>query len=474
MDPDAFDGRPADYVRTLRGFGLTPGEIAAYHGIDEVPAGIDRRAALADELSGLDASALTDRLHRTLAKSQHGIDAPREYWSHAPQIHLEEVLDPYGCDVRLRDDAGSPLSRASDDGEIEIAVRDRATGEVRRTTFRYPEHPLGTDNYPALIAAVEDDILAPTSLTLVMLADRGRGWQFVLLEEDRLARLRERLGDRIAPFGEPLLHEDDPATFAAAPGRPSRDEAAFMAAVTERLQDLWESVWSATAVDTDAILDRYNITDPAAVADPEAGEGRHEVPDEEREQDVVADAGDLAGVTGDLAEVSLTAGGTADGSDRDAPAASGEQEGTAAATGADTDADDAEALAIAGGEFDVEDGTVEGDLDEVFSAIERDVAEETAGPRVEPSAGDDAVDELVDELPELEPDERGEASVPAAGEHDRPVGMDAFERVRRELHTETPFEWVGEGELAGGESEESVERDDPWTIADGGSLADDD
>jgi hypothetical protein len=126
------------------------------------------------------------------------------------------VFDAYGCRFEVRDpETGDPTDCSTDHSPVELVLHEPASGQVRRTHFSFPDTPLGDNNYPALIATINAELLPETPLQFVLLRNEIDHWRFVLVEEGALTRLRDRYGDRIDAFGEPLLCDHQPAAFAS-------------------------------------------------------------------------------------------------------------------------------------------------------------------------------------------------------------------------------------------------------------------
>lgn len=197
----------AEYLEALRGFGLPDAEIRERHGDRSLAEGDALQSAI-DQVTDDDPTleGLYDRLHATLAESSRGIDATARYWNRVPAVQVGEVLSEYGyrLSIELGESASSPFTVALTDPE----------GRTDEHRFSYPEGPLGEDNYPALVHAIETELLERPDLTFVLLTDRGRRWRFVLVETDDLTELRERYGDRITVFDRPLLRGTQPVDFA--------------------------------------------------------------------------------------------------------------------------------------------------------------------------------------------------------------------------------------------------------------------
>ncbi len=204
-----------EYVRVLRGFGLPMAEIRSQHGVETDDDDALRAAVAAEVGEDPTSSALYRRAHRLLAHSSRGVDSRRRFWNHAPSTQLDDVFGAYGCEFRVLDpETGEPTDCGTHHGPVELVLREPASGQVRRTRFSFPDTPLDDDNYPALIATINEELLPETCLRFVLLTNEIDHWRFVLVEDGALRRLGERYGDRIAPFDRPLLREHQPAAFA--------------------------------------------------------------------------------------------------------------------------------------------------------------------------------------------------------------------------------------------------------------------
>lgn len=378
----------------LRGIGLTEGAIADAHGLPDADG--DLTARLCEHL-GPDAdrwSALTD----AIAASPRGIDVPLSYWNHAPEVHLDDLLAPYGCSVRIE-----PARRAATlaDGRIVVRLTD-ASGREYWTQFEYPDSPLAEDNYPALLAHVESELLADTGLTFVRLQAPPARWRFALLTRAQLDALRSRYGDRIDVFGAPLLatHQLEAFQTDDPPVPPAYEPT--------------EDPPSARATADVGALDRGPV---ASFDDVEAEETDDEIVlqfDDEPEtpeqivqtvQEADAGSGSTAAATG----------GGVEASDDELESVFGDLSGVALEP---REPDPAQPADGGGDPVSIDGGTVtdagEDDaepLDDLFDAIKRDVADsdptvdETAEPRDEPSVSD-LVDGTVEESPEVSAPDR--------------------------------------------------------------------
>ncbi|WP_267641667.1 hypothetical protein [Haloarchaeobius amylolyticus] len=227
---DFRSSRDTDDVRdtvvcadVLGGFGVSTDGVRAQAGDDvgsstEGPAGAPGTAAdrsleavIADALDGTEHPA--EFVRRTIARSDRGIDAPARHWRHAPQVQLGAVFDALAWEADLRDAHGRRLDEAGfADFPWTISLTD-ANGITREAPFEYPETPLGDDNYPALIHAVNTRLLYGLGVEFVQLSDGTDRWRFALVETDELARLRDQFGLRVTVFDRPLLSAPQPPAY---------------------------------------------------------------------------------------------------------------------------------------------------------------------------------------------------------------------------------------------------------------------
>lgn len=368
-----------EYVRILRGFGLTREEMADLH---DCPARPDRETLVRALLSHHGANRVTpdllyDSVHEMLATSPHGIDAAKPYWNGAPPVQLRAAMAPYGCEVTFNEPGGDQTDVCSTaDGPVEIRLQERSSGEDRRLLFEYPDHPLGDDNYPALVHAFEAELLAGSPLTFALLAREFGRWRFVLVEEDRLAALRREYGDRVECFGRPLLHEDQPAAYAAPVEGDATDAALEREAAPDSYDAVRATVDDGAAADVahgdgdrrePSVDELVDAADPAElVADGAYGRGR------ERPASVgEAGDGDVEAVFENLETVHVGPADDAPGDgDRDASS-----QGPAEALGSTSG--DAGEFDWAATDFSVEPvREVPPGIDGVFERLERTVATE--------------------------------------------------------------------------------------------------
>lgn len=187
----------------------------------------DVRERVDDDVADLETAiqrALADPEHptaflvRTVAGSPRGVDAPARFWTTAPETQLGDAFAAIDWTFDVRGANGRSLS--VDDAEpYRLRVED-AQGRARSTEFSFPDTALGDDNYPALVHAVNEELLYGLSARFVQLSDGTDRWRFALVDTEELDRLRERFGERVAPFDRPVLAADQPAAYVpAADGR---------------------------------------------------------------------------------------------------------------------------------------------------------------------------------------------------------------------------------------------------------------
>ncbi len=191
--------RLAEFVHVLRGLGVPEATIGDVH---DVSGSTDLVEALGETLDGTDERALYDSLHETIARSNRGIECPRDHDVDAATAALSGALETYDCTLSVTDDGDA----------FEVAATDGA-GDRRSTTVSLPARLPDDDPLPVLAHAVEE-LLSGTDLTVVVLTERDDVWRLALVPERRLTDLQERLGLRLTVFGRPLLCADQPGAFA--------------------------------------------------------------------------------------------------------------------------------------------------------------------------------------------------------------------------------------------------------------------
>jgi hypothetical protein len=214
-------GSPEDlvshHITVLRRCGLSDEDICEVYGVADPPDDVSVGRVVMESLDGEPTPRnLYDQTHRVLATATRGIDAPRDYPDRVVPQQLNTVMGAFGFSMYFLDGSGEPLDSGAEPSQpFRIALED-PNGNVRTTTFEYPDTALGEQNYPALVAAIQSELLDGVPLTFAMLSDWAEErWRFVLFEADRLDALEEHYGDGIDCFGEPLLHKYTPAEFAS-------------------------------------------------------------------------------------------------------------------------------------------------------------------------------------------------------------------------------------------------------------------
>lgn len=386
----AGSGSVSEYVAVLRGMGLTEAAIADAH--DVAPSEEDLVQRLSERLDGDHAPDYWTALTDAIVASPRGIDVPLSYWNHAPEVHLEELLRPYGCAVEIE-----PSRRANSlaEGRFVVRLTDASGGEYW-TRFEYPESPLTEDNYPALLAHVERELLAGTGLRFVRLQAPPARWRFAMLTQAQLDALRNRYGDRIDVFGAPLLSthqlepfvsEDPPVPPAYEPDDGPAADAAGSSVVTaaggaESIVDRRPGVsfddLEADQRNEDIVLqfdDEPESPDQLVETVQEADAGSGSTAAASGGEVVEASDDELESVFGDLSEVTL---------DPEEPDPSSPVRTS----------DDSVSL---GSESDTEAPDDEVDpLDDLFDSIKRDVADSDPTARRSPDSEEPTVSELVD------------------------------------------------------------------------------
>lgn len=379
--PERSTERLEEYVAILRGIGLRESAIADAHGDGERPDD-SLLAFLADELDDTSEAALHDALGDAIAASARGIDAPAEYWNHAPEVHLDELLAPYGCTVTIE-----PTKWADTlaDGRFIVRLTD-ANGTEFWTRFEYPDSDLGSDNYPALLHHVEEQLLAPAGLRIVRLVGpRGR-WRFAMMSIEQLNALQDRYGERLRIFGAPLLAADQPPAFAnehppiptwydtdSGSGEAENGEIALDVPAAESLDDLEPS---------DAELDIEDSPETIIESLEEGDAGSGTTATATAGTDVEASDDQVQDVFGDLSDVSL---------EPEEPEPEPEPAGSGGGSGG--------TLAIDGGATAATDA--DDPMDELFDELKRDIADSEPETGENADAGQDAsVAELVESVEE--------------------------------------------------------------------------
>jgi hypothetical protein len=248
---------PAEtYVRVLREFGVGDAEVVKLHRGD--PGNVDPVSQVRTRHAGTDPGELFAELGRALVRSSRGVAVPVGTGLVESAGDLADPLSTFGYDLAVSDDGAT----------FEVSVTDAVSGLADEGSFQFPTGALGTDNVPALAAAIEE-LLGGDDLRFVLLTPGPGRWRFVLLGSGSLAAVRSTYGERVQVLGQPLLAahqprefvdgaptntayvargEEDPPTdpeedISAAPGTPAwiRAAAAREGGVDELLEALTES-----------------------------------------------------------------------------------------------------------------------------------------------------------------------------------------------------------------------------------------
>ncbi|OIB55308.1 hypothetical protein [Natrialba sp. SSL1] len=206
---DSTDGaddllRCADVLGT---FGVTatdlrPAQPHESGGVD------DLASALAAELeSGRNRTAV---LRQLITESERGLTCSARYAQEALERELITVFDAIGWSFQCKEVTAALRSAE----RFHLQATDYR-GRQRETTVEYPDTPLGTDNLPAILQAINASILAGTDAQFVLLSTGVDRWRAALVEAGALESLRDRYGERIeiGVDGEPLLPEHGVAAY---------------------------------------------------------------------------------------------------------------------------------------------------------------------------------------------------------------------------------------------------------------------
>jgi hypothetical protein len=176
--------------------------------------------AIAAELER--APSRTEFLRRVISTGPQGIDCPARYARETPWDELAALFEGLGWSFEAEDRTGrSVAATRTPTGPFSVTVAD-AEGRRRTAIVEYPDTPLGRYNLPGLLAHVERRLLYGFDWRFVALSDGADRWRFALVDTDDLAALRADHGDRIAPFGRPLLPRRSPVAYG-----PDADPAVF-------------------------------------------------------------------------------------------------------------------------------------------------------------------------------------------------------------------------------------------------------
>jgi len=159
------------------------------------------------------APSRTEFLKRAISTGPRGIDCPARYARETPWSALADLFEALGWSFDAEDRSGRPVAATRNPaGPFSVTVAD-TEGRRRTATVEYPDTPLGRYNLPGLLAHVERRLLYGFDWRFVALSDGADRWRFALVETDDLTDLRGTHGDRIEPFGRPLLARHAPVAY---------------------------------------------------------------------------------------------------------------------------------------------------------------------------------------------------------------------------------------------------------------------
>lgn len=177
----------------LGAFGVRPADVTRHAPRSLASASVER--LLRRALERAEDPMVVCRL--LVRSSRRGLTLPARYDHATLAGTLTDVFVGIDWRVDLRD---------TGDG-VHVTATD-PDGRTRETTITYPETPLGTNNAPAVLDGLSTGILAGTGARFVLL-EAGNRWSAALVEDDELERVRDAYGERICPYEEPLLAEND-------------------------------------------------------------------------------------------------------------------------------------------------------------------------------------------------------------------------------------------------------------------------
>lgn len=191
--------RPADDVLVcadvLGAFGVTPADVRARDGATD-----DLEAALAEALR--DSRDRTAFLRQVICRADRGLDVSARYATRSLERELSAAFSAIGWSLSVTDRGDRLRLEATD-----------PTERRRETTATYPETPLGTDNLPAILHAVNETLLEGVDARFVLCSSGRDRWRAALVAVDDLERVRARYGERLSAFDRPLLPEHDVSAY---------------------------------------------------------------------------------------------------------------------------------------------------------------------------------------------------------------------------------------------------------------------
>nr|WP_255194558.1 hypothetical protein [Natronobeatus ordinarius] len=188
----------------LGAFGVTAADVRARGRTSD-----DLETALAEALG--DSRDRTAFLRQTICRSDRGVDVSARYSVRALERELSDAFAAIGWSLSVTDRGR----------RLRLEARGPA-GRCREVVADYPETPLGTDNFPAIVHAIDETLLAGVDARFVLCSSGRDRWRAALVEVDELERVRERYHERIEAFDRPLLPEHDAAAYVPS-ARPDGD-----------------------------------------------------------------------------------------------------------------------------------------------------------------------------------------------------------------------------------------------------------
>ena len=186
-------------AEVLGGFGVGPTDVAEIDRASNVVEDRDSTSLEACLASALrDARDRTAFVRQTITRSSRGFTCSGRYSDAVLEDELTAVLESLGWSIEWT------RSRA----EFTVTATD-GNGTSRTATIEYPETPLGSDNLPAVLDALNRALFDGIDARFVLLSSGVDRWRAALIETADLEEIREAYGHRIEAFERPLLPADD-------------------------------------------------------------------------------------------------------------------------------------------------------------------------------------------------------------------------------------------------------------------------
>lgn len=254
---------PEDYLEVLRTVGLSDNSIAELHDLEYQAAETRLEAVINEAHSDIvDPAQATRQLINALSESPVGVKSPGQYWNTAPGVHLDNAFSFYGISLEIK-----PIG---DDRGYYLYVTD-AGGSRYKLRFQYPASPLGDNNYPALVATIEQKLLSENDLTFLRLKAPKNEWRFVLLPASTKQTLQEKFGSRISVFDQSILADaqpDDfvdnedipvPSWYSSSTSEPKSSTAEIT--TVHRTETFWKEIAQEESEDPDDVLSSNSSTE---------------------------------------------------------------------------------------------------------------------------------------------------------------------------------------------------------------------